>query len=255
MAIERGKVTALHGNRREDVEARIDLACAHRAAAKLGFHEGICNHMTLMLAGRRDRFLIGAKGMHWQDATASKLLVMDDHGKVVEGEGDVSITGYCIHTRIHLHHPNAAVVLHTHMPYATALTAIQGGRLEMMHQNATRFFERVAYDEDFNGFAFGTEEGDRMASIMGDRTVLFLGNHGVVVVGPTVADALDDLYYLERACQVQVLAMSTGRPLRIIPDELSRATRDSYSNRHYNAMLLLQAFKDEFDRTQPEYAS
>ena len=249
------KATPPASNDREALEARIDLACAHRAAAKLGYHEGVCNHMTVMVPGQRDRFLIGPKGMHWADATASKLIVIDDKGKVVEGEGTASITGYCIHTRIHLGHPAAGVVLHTHMPYATALTAIKGGRLEMVHQNATRFFERVAYDDDFNGFAFGTEEGDRMARVMGDCNILFLGNHGVIVVGATVADALDDLYYLERSCQVQVLAMSTGRPLNIIPDAMCRATRDSYTGRHKNAELLLQAYKDTFDREEPEYAS
>jgi len=243
------------GNRRDEMESRIDLACAHRAAAKLGYHEGICNHMTVMVPGRRDRFLIGPKGMHWADATASKMLVIDDKGKVVEGEGSPSITGYCIHTRIHLNHPNAGVVLHTHMPYATALTAIKGGRLEMMHQNAARFFEQIAYDDDFNGFALSTDEGDRMAKVMGNRNVLFLGNHGVVVVGPTVADAFDDLYYIERACMVQVLAMSTGRPLQIIPDDMCRVTRDSYTGRHTNAEYLLKYYKDTFDREEPEYAS
>ncbi|MBM3571775.1 MAG: hypothetical protein FJX52_05350, partial [Alphaproteobacteria bacterium] len=85
--------------------------------------------------------------------------------------------------------------------------------------------------------------------------VLFLGNHGVVVVGPTVADAFDDLYYIERACMVQVLAMSTGRPLQIIPDDMCRVTRDSYTGRHTNAEYLLKYYKDTFDREEPEYAS
>jgi ribulose-5-phosphate 4-epimerase/fuculose-1-phosphate aldolase len=96
-------------------------------------------------------------------------------------------------------------VLHLHAPYSTALTAIQGGRLQMIHQNAARFFGDIAYDDHFNGIAEATQEGERMAAVMGGKKILFLANHGVVVVGPTVAQALEDFYYLERACHAGVV--------------------------------------------------
>lgn len=242
-------------NRREVIELRRDLAAAFRMAARHGLHEGVCNHFTVMLPGGRDRFLINPKACHWSQMTAGRILTIDDAGNTVEGEGKPSRTGFCIHTRIHLAHPNARVVLHTHMPYATTLAAIDGGRLELVHQNALRFDGRCAYDDGFNGLALATEEGDRMARVMGDKPILFLGNHGVVVVGETVAGAYDDLYYLERACQIQVMAMWTGRPLAHIPEETARATRAQFQSLGENARIHFAALREILDREEPDYTS
>ena len=134
-----------------------------------------------MLPGRR--FLINPKGVGFHRITASGLLVIDEHGKTLEGTGRPPTSGFAIHTRIHLLHPAARVVLHLHAPYSTALTAIQGGRLQMIHQNAARFFGDIAYDDHYNGIAEATVEGERMAAAMGNKKILFLANHGVVVVG------------------------------------------------------------------------
>ncbi|MBL6456031.1 aldolase [Belnapia sp. T6] len=232
-------------------EARIDLAAALRWAARLGLHEGVCNHFSVMLAP--DRFLINAHRTHWAKARASDLLVIDGAGNTLEGQGRPATTGINIHVPMH-RMTGHKVILHTHMPYATALTCIQGGRLEMVHQNAGRFFGLCAYDDAFNGFATDMDEGTRMSRMMGDKRVLFLGNHGVVVAGETIADAFDDLYYLERACEVQVLAMSTGRPLAIIPDELA-AKLASFSTRHENAVYFLAAIRGILDEEEPAYAT
>ena len=235
-------------------QLRIDLAAVIRMAARLGMHEGVCNHFSIMLPGRRDRFLINPKRKHWSMMRASDLLVIDDEGNVLEGEGRPSRSGFCIHTRIHRAHPGADVVLHTHMPYATTLTALEEGRLLPVHQNSLRFLDECAYDDHFNGLAMETEEGDRMAQVMGDKRVLFLGNHGVIVVGATVADTFDDLYYLERACQVQVMAMWTGRPLAVISDNMARATAAQFEDRGDGARLHLAAIKEILDREEPDYA-
>lgn len=243
--------SSTNSNRPDWQQARVDLAAVLRWAARLGLHEGVCNHFSVMLSP--DRFLMNAHQTHWAKAKASDLLVIDDHGKVVEGQGQPASTGFNIHVPIHLQTGHRAV-LHTHMPYATALTCIQGGRLEMIHQNAGRFFGICAYDEDFNGFALDTDEGTRMARMLGANRVLFLGNHGVIVAGETIADAFDDLYYLERACEVQVLAMSTGRPLMKIPDEKGPRLRD-FPTRRENAALFLAAIKGILDEEEPAYAS
>ena len=205
-------------------QARVDLAAAFRLAVRNGFHEGICNHFTLMVPGTDNRFLLNPYGLHWSEVTASNLLVVDVDGNVVEGDGIAEDTAFYIHSRIHLKAPDAACVLHTHQPYATALTQVHGGRLEPTIQSAIRFYGRVAYDDDFNGVVLATDEGDRIADAIGDKEVMFMGNHGVTVVGPTVAQAFDALYYLERACQAQVLAMSTGRPLKPITDNIAAST-------------------------------
>jgi ribulose-5-phosphate 4-epimerase/fuculose-1-phosphate aldolase len=240
-------------NRAATIQARVDLAAAFRAAARLGLHEGVCNHFSVMLPGRR--FLINPKGTHFSRITASGLIVIDETGKTLEGSGRPPTSGFAIHTRIHLNHPAARVVLHLHPPYATALTAIQRGRLEMVHQNSARFFGQIAYDDDFNGIATAIDEGDRMAAAMAGRPILFLANHGVIVVGDSIAQAFDDFYYLERACQVQLLAMQSGRPLNVMTDALARRTREQYGDFTVNAELHFSALKELLDAEEPSYAS
>lgn len=240
-------------NQAETQQARIDLAAAFRWTARLGMHEGVCNHFTAMLPGRR--FLINPKGIGFHRITAGGLLIIDQDGKVLEGVGRPPTTGYAIHTRIHCLHPAAQVVLHLHAPYSTALTAIRGGRLLMIHQNAARFFDDIAYDDHFNGIAEATQEGERMAAVMGDKKILFLANHGVVVVGATIAQALDDFYYLERACQVQILAMQSGQPLNVMPDAIARDTHEQFTRFTVNADLMLQDIKATLDIEEPNYSS
>jgi ribulose-5-phosphate 4-epimerase/fuculose-1-phosphate aldolase len=239
-------------------EARRDLAAAFRWAARLGFHEGTCNHFSLTVPGSEDRYLINPHGLHFSEIRASDLLVVDGAGQVVEGRLPIEGTAFFIHSRIHRANREAKCVLHTHMPYATALTMVEGGRLEPAHQNALRFFGRVAYDDDFggyNGLALDTEEGDRICRALGDRRVLMMANHGIMVAAPSVAEAFDDLYYLERAAQAQVLAMSTGRRLKLVGDNVAAKTRDQmlqgsdeYARAHFTALRRI------LDREAPEYA-
>jgi ribulose-5-phosphate 4-epimerase/fuculose-1-phosphate aldolase len=234
-------------------EARVDLAAAYRLAVLHGLNEGIDNHFTLALPGRNDRFLVIPYGLHWSEVTANNLIVVDLDGHRVEGEGTIEPTAFYIHGRIHRGRTDARCVLHVHMPYATALTSVEGGRLAMSTQNALPFHGRVAYDDHYNGLALDDAEGDRVVATLGDKDVLFMANHGITVVGPSVADAYDTLYYLERACQNQVLAASLGQPLKILPDpfvaEVSARMRVSGHNRqtHFDALKRL------LDRTQPDY--
>jgi ribulose-5-phosphate 4-epimerase/fuculose-1-phosphate aldolase len=243
----------LRDNREETIQARIDLAAAFRLAARLDMHEGVCNHFSVMLPGRR--FLINPKGVHFSRMTASAIILMDEQGKTLEGTGRPPVSGHSIHTRVHLRHPSAKVVLHLHAPYSTAITALRNGRLEMIHQNAARFYGEIAYDDDFNGIAVATNEGDRMAEVMGDKRILFLANHGVVVVGNSIAQAFDDFYYLERAAQVQILAMQTGRELNVMSDEMARLTHEQFGNFTVNSELHFDALKAMLDEEEPSYAS
>jgi ribulose-5-phosphate 4-epimerase/fuculose-1-phosphate aldolase len=232
-------------------QARIDLAAAFRMAGRLGFHEGTCNHFSIKLPGAEDRYLINPFGLHFAEIRARDLLVVDAEGRVVEGERSVEATAFFIHSRLHRAKADAVCVLHAHMPYATALTMIEGGRLEPAHQNALRFYGSIAYDELYNGLALDDAEGDRIVRCLGGARVLFHANHGVLVTGPTVAEAFDDLYYLERAAQAQVLAMSTGRPLRLVPEAVARSTaadfardRPLYATAHFAALKRLLAAED-----------
>ena len=238
----------------EVTTARVDLAAAFRLAARMDLHEGVCNHFSFMLTDGK-RFLLNRYGLHWSEVSASNLLTLDAEGNILEGEGEYEKTAFYIHSRIHLAHPRARCVLHTHMPYATALTLIENGRLEMVEQNALRFYDDIAYDHTYNGLVVDNAEGDRLARALGTKRVMFLANHGVIVVGPSVAEAFDLLYYLERACRLQVLARSMHAKLRAVRPEVVRETyrlllADSpkYASAHFNALKRI------LEREEPDYS-
>jgi ribulose-5-phosphate 4-epimerase/fuculose-1-phosphate aldolase len=232
--------------------ARIELAAAYRLAARFGLNEGISNHFT---ARAGESFLVIPHGLHFREVTASRLLLVDSEGRVQKGKGEIESSAFFIHSTILKARPDARAVLHTHQPYCTAITLVDKGRLLPASQNALRFHERIAYDDSYQGAADHAEEGQRLASALGGRDILFLAHHGVVVVGPSVEKAFDDLYFLERAAMVQVLAQSTGGRLRSIPDEVARGyVRPDRPNdlakqasRHFEALLRM------LDREEPDY--
>jgi ribulose-5-phosphate 4-epimerase/fuculose-1-phosphate aldolase len=232
---------------------RFDLACALRWAARYGLHEGVCNHFSVRIPGAADRFLINPQGLHWSEITAGDLVVVDAEGRVLEGRHTVEPTAFFIHSRIHLALPDAACVMHTHMPYATSLTVAQDAQLEWASQNALRFYGRVAYEDAYNGLALDETEGVRLAGKLRNADVVFLANHGVIVRGPSIAQAFDDLYYLERACMLQVMAQSMGKQLRVVPDEIARHTAKQMAGESQQAVLHLDALRRILDREAPQW--
>ena len=238
----------------ESRQERAELAAALRLGAYFELNEGVCNHFSYALPGKEVRFLLNPYGLHWSEVRARDVLVVDGKGRVIEGEGQAELTAIAIHAPVHRNHRRARCVLHTHMPYATALTSIGDGILEPVTQNALRFYDDVAYDRRYSGLAEGEAEGERLALVMGDKRVLFMEHHGVMVVGESIATAFDDLYYLERACMVQVLAMSTGRPLKRVADKAAATFANwsgadgSYARPHFEALKRL------LDRVNPGYA-
>ncbi|RON98931.1 hypothetical protein BK674_15905 [Pseudomonas moraviensis] len=202
--------------------ARNELAACFQLAAVHGLEEGICNHFSAMLPGHDDLFLVNPYGYAFSEVTAQNLLVCDFAGNVVAGEGEPEATAFYIHARLHKQLPRVKVAFHTHMPHATALCLLQGPPLLWLGQTALKFYGRTAVDEDYHGLALDASEGDRIASVMGDADILFLKNHGVIVAAPTIAEAWDDLYYLERAAQVQLLAMATQRELKPVPHAIAQ---------------------------------
>jgi ribulose-5-phosphate 4-epimerase/fuculose-1-phosphate aldolase len=241
-------------------QARIDLAACYRLADHFGLNEGIDNHMTLMLPGHADRFLLAPFGLHWSEVKASDFMVVDFDGRILSGHGPIEDTALYIHQPVHRLSAKARCILHTHMPYATALCMLENPRLEMAVQSALGFHEDVAYDTDYSGLAFDAGEGERMARVLGTKSVLMLGNHGVLVLGATVPQAFERLYFLERAAQAQVLALSTGRALKLIPEPVVRATAAQFSSGSQvggrnRDDLHFDALKRMLDRQQADYAS
>lgn len=240
----------------ESRQHKIDLAASLRLADRFGLSEGISNHFSYAVDEAGERFLLHAFGLHWSEVRASDILTVDGDGNALDGDGEVERSAFVIHSRIHRACPRARCVMHTHMPYATALSLLEDTRLEPVEQNALRFYDDVAYDSGYAGLALAMEEGDRLASALGDKSVLFMANHGVLVVGETIAQAFDDLYYLERACQVQILALSTGRPFKTIGANRAAATAASFREppvaeepaKHFAALKRL------LNREDPSYA-
>jgi len=234
--------------------ARVDLAAVLRWSARLGYQQGICNHYSFLLPGHDDLFLVNPEGYFWSEITASSLLVCDLDGNIVEGSGTVERTAFCLHAPIHRHNKAARAALHTHSPYATALCLIEGGQLEPVNLTGFQFHGKIAYDENHQGGALSPEEGDREVSILGDKNILMMRNHGPMVVGTTIASAFDRLYYLEEVCKRQVLAMSTHRPMQHVPPEVVQQLSedeelfDAYAEKH------LTAIKRVLSRQEPEFA-
>ena len=237
------------------IEERRDLAAVFRGAATFNGQGGVCSHFSLRVGDDPLRFLLNPWGMYFSEARASDLMLIDETGKSADPAHDAGFAAFNIHSRVHALHPEAHCILHTHMPYATALTMLEHGRLEMASQEALRFDGDIAYDDTYNGLAHETAEGERIARAMGNKHVLFLAHHGVIVVGPTVAQAFDLLYYLERAAELQVKAMSTGRPLRLVSAEVVAFTAQQFKrDREHWARLHLTALRRKLDRDQPVYA-
>jgi ribulose-5-phosphate 4-epimerase/fuculose-1-phosphate aldolase len=243
-----------------DIEQiRVDLAASLRWAHRLGLSEGVDNHFSVAVPDddgviRGKRFLINPYGWHWSEVTASSLVLCDEDGNVLEGDNNVETSAFCIHSRIHLNVPSAVVVLHNHMPYATSLTLLEDPELRMCEQNALMFDGRVAYDDEYDGLAHATEEGDRLARKLGNRSVLMMASHGVLVTGPDIASAFTDLYYLERAATFQVLARSTGSKLRTIAESVREKAREQFKvDRPLLAERHFRALRRILDQEEPQY--
>jgi len=200
---------------------RLELATAYRLAAKHGLNEGVCNHFTASTNDLHDQFLVIPHGISWALVQPEQLLLVDAEGKVIEGHGEVEITALTIHAAVHQAcKGSGTAVFHTHMPWATTMCCLKrdhGGQLLQIHQNCCRFLGAIKYDDRYGGLSEDMTEGCAIAQAFRGATeptqsqtqtrVVFLANHGVIVVGESIARAWDDLYYLERACQVQVQAL------------------------------------------------
>jgi ribulose-5-phosphate 4-epimerase/fuculose-1-phosphate aldolase len=246
-------------------QARIDLAASHRLAVWHGLNEGICNHFTANVPGRPGFYFSIPYGLHWAEVKASDFLVVDYKGKVVEGEGEVELTSWCIHAPLHRLRAEAQVVMHTHMPFATALSLIEDFRMEPVGQSQAIMGPMICYDDAYTGLACDPSEGERLAAkLEPNKPVMMLAQHGVLVVGRSVADAYDRLYYMERAAMQLVYASFSGRKLRRVPPDIAKLVEKqvveglaeggsfvpngaSPMQRHFDALKRL------LDRREPDY--
>ncbi len=236
---------------------RVDLAAAFRLAVHFGWHESVANHFSAVTSEDGKTFLLNPRWKHFATIKASDLLKLDSEDEEVmvrEDAPDPSAWG--LPGSIHRLVPDAKVLLHCHPPYATALCGLKDPSIKPIDQNTARFFERMEIDLDFGGLASEEGEGERLARGVRRHSVMIMGNHGVAVVGSTVAEAFEDLYYLERAAQTMVLAYSTGQALNLMDDELARtvakgwdAYREGLAEGHFS---YLKTMLDQTDSSWRE---
>jgi ribulose-5-phosphate 4-epimerase/fuculose-1-phosphate aldolase len=237
-------------------QARIQLAAAHRLAVLHELEEGIDNHFTVSLPGAGGEYLILPFGLHWSEARASDLMVFDEQANVLQGQGVVELSAQCIHAPIH-RITGAKVVLHTHQTWAVTLNMLKDNRLLPASQTAAFYHGMVAYDDNYTGTADTLQEGERLANLMGDKPIVFMKNHGILVTGDSVAQAYRRLYKLERVCRNQVLALGTGREIEVMSDEVARKVQvpgvDDRHSRKEREDLFFAAMMRVLDRENPGY--
>ena len=234
--------------------ARVELAAAYRIAALEGMDDGVFNHFSLAVPGEEGHFLLKPFGPLFAEATASDLIKIGLEGRIVAGEGVWEPTAFHIHSRVHRAVPRARCVMHTHMPYATALTSLAEMGILPVNQSSMRFVRRFATLETYGGLALDAAEGDRIVAAFQEKDVLLMANHGVMVIGEDVARCLYDLHYIEVAARDQWLAFAANRPLRLISEEvIERAARQMVEEREMAATIHLAAMMRRLDRENPGY--
>jgi ribulose-5-phosphate 4-epimerase/fuculose-1-phosphate aldolase len=236
-------------------EQRIELAATFRWFARLGMAESVANHFSVAVSADGRRFLMNPCRRHFAQIRASDLLLLQAQDAATLTQADApDPTAWYLHAGLHALVPHARCIMHLHSKYATALGCLQDSRLYPIDINAARFFDRVALDADFAGMALSEQEAARQARLLGPgKSVLLMANHGVLVVGPTIAQAFDELYYFERAAEMLLTCYASGRPLRVMPDEVAALTQRQWLEYTAFASDHLNAVKSILDREEPEY--
>ena len=236
-------------------EERIDLACAFRWTVRLGFHEGVANHYSVAVNESGTQFLMNPNLRHFSRSCAGDLLLLDANDLTTMQQPNApDSTAWGLHGALHRSCPHIRCALHAHPIYSTVLAGLADSIMPPIDQNTAMFFNRVVVDQDFGGLAF-EEEGERCAQLFSDpkKSVMVMGNHGLLVTGDTVAIAFNRLYYFERAAETVVKAYATGRELRVLSDEIAEKTAeaiDSYPNLvegHFNELKAI------LDEEEPDY--
>ena len=228
---------------------RVDLAAAFRWTARLNLHEGVANHFSLAINDDGTRFLMNPNQMHFARIKASDLLEIDANDPAtLSGPNAPDPTAWGLHGGLHRLVPHARCAMHVHSIFATVLATLQDSALPPIDQNCCTFFNRIVVDENYGGLAF-EDEGARCAALFTDprKKVMVMGNHGVLVIGATVAETFNRLYYFERAAETYIRALQTGRPLRLIPEAIAEKTArelEDYPDQDTRHLSELKAILD-----------
>jgi ribulose-5-phosphate 4-epimerase/fuculose-1-phosphate aldolase len=236
---------------------RVDLAAAFRWTARLNLHEAVANHFSLAINEDGTRFLMNPNQMHFARIKASDLIVVDANDpETLSGPNAPDVTAWGLHGGIHRHCPHARCAMHVHSVFATVLASLADSRLPPIDQNCATFFNRYVIDDRYGGLAF-EEEGERCAALLSDprKKVMIMGNHGVMIIGDTVAETFNRLYYFERAAETYIRALQTGQPLRVLPDDVAEKTAQELEDYPDLDARHLSELRAILDQEGSDYAS
>ena len=235
---------------------RKDLAAAFRWTARLNMHEAVANHFSLAINADGSEFLINPNQMHFSKIKASDLLVIDANDpETLEGPNAPDITAWGLHSAIHRHCPHARCAMHVHPMFSTVLASLADSRLLPIDQNTATFFNRYVIDNSYGGLAL-EEEGERCAQLLQDpkKTVMIMGNHGIMVIGKSVAEAFNRMYYFERAAETYIRALQTGQKLRILSDTIAEKTASEVDQYPEQSDRHLAELKEILDSEHSDYS-
>lgn len=235
---------------------RKDLAAAFRWTARLNMHEAVANHFSLAINADGSEFLINPNQMHFSKIKASDLLVIDaNNPETLEGPNAPDITAWGLHSAIHRHCPHARCAMHVHPMFSTVLASLADSRLLPIDQNTATFFNRYVIDDSYGGLAL-EEEGERCAQLLQDpkKTVMIMGNHGIMVIGKSVAETFNRMYYFERAAETYIRALQTGQKLRILSDTIAEKTASEVDQYPEQSDRHLAELKEILDSEHSDYS-
>ena len=235
---------------------RKDLAAAFRWTARLNMHEAVANHFSLAINADGSEFLINPNQMHFSKIKASDLLVIDANDpETLEGPNAPDITAWGLHSAIHRHCPHARCAMHVHPMFSTVLASLADSRLLPIDQNTATFFNRYVIDDSYCGLAL-EEEGERCAQLLQDpkKTVMIMGNHGIMVIGKSVAETFNRMYYFERAAETYIRALQTGQKLRILSDTIAEKTASEVDQYPEQSDRHLAELKEILDSEHSDYS-
>jgi ribulose-5-phosphate 4-epimerase/fuculose-1-phosphate aldolase len=236
---------------------RCDLSAAFRWTARLNMHEAVANHFSLAVNPSGTRFLINPNGRHFSRMTASGLIELDaDDPETMNRPDAPDPTAWGLHGSIHRALPHARCLLHVHSTHATVLASLADSRLPAIDQNSAMFHNRQVVDDHYGGMAFA-EEAARCADLLRDPkiTTMIMGNHGVLIVGQTVAETFNRLYYFERAAETYIRALQTGKPLRYLSEEVAEKTAQEWEAYPNAADYFLNEIRAMLDEDGSSYAT
>ena len=227
----------------------------HRSHDSNEWHEAVANHFSLAVSNDGKKFLMNPRWRHFSKITASELLLLDtDDHSTMQKPNAPDLTAWSLHGRLHALLPQARCIMHLHPPYATAVASLADPDIKPIDQNTSRFYNRVAFDMDYGGMANTDEEGERLARLMGNKSIMMMGNHGVLICAATVAEAYDLTYYLERSCRNLVLAYQTGQPLHVMNAKVAEKTAQEWEADREQFHAHFAEMKSILDATDASYA-